>query len=151
MGWEMMEDVDGPETPVIIIGVSWGGPWPVKVVMVEVGGMGLLAVSRSVGMVGILGIILAVLRDFGPGGLPGPGLAPLGDIFCLDLGLGWLGVLATGPVKPILGPDWVTVGSRGAMALEMAVLPGGGPVGMPLGLGGCCMGLGMGAVTVGMV
>ena len=107
MGWLKMVEVGGAETPVIIIGVSVGGPWPVKVVTVDssVGGLGVSAASRSVGTVGILGIILAVLRDLGPGGLPGPGLAPLGDIFCLDLGLGWLGVLATGPVKPILGPD----------------------------------------------
>ena len=104
------------------------------------------------GAVGILGIILAVLRDLGPGGLPGPMFPPLGDIFCLDLGLGWLGVLATGPGNPILGPDWDTVGRRGAIALEIAVLPGGGPEpGIPLGLaGGMVMGLGMGVVA-GMV
>jgi hypothetical protein len=62
---------------------------------------------------------------FGPGGLPGPMLAipPRGDIFCFDFGLGWFGRL---PLKPILGWDWELVLMRGAMALEMAVLPGGG-------------------------
>ena len=61
---------------------------------------------------------------FGPGGLPGPTLAiPLrGDIFCFDFGLGWLGRL---PLKPILGWDWELVLMSGAIALEIAVLPGG--------------------------
>ena len=65
--------------PGIIIGVSVGGPWPGAV--------------RTGGPLasGILGIIFAALRDLGPGGLPGPMLVPRGDIFCLDLGLGWLG------------------------------------------------------------
>lgn len=70
----------------------------------------------------------------GPGGLPGPiPFPPLGDIFCLDFGLGWLGML---PLYPILGWDWELVLRSGAMALEMAVLPGGG-WGM---LGRCCWG-----------
>ena len=62
--------------PGIIIGVSVGGPWPGAV---RTGGL-----PAS----GTLGIILAALRDLGPGGLPGPMLVPRGDIFCLDLGLG---------------------------------------------------------------
>ena len=45
----------------------------------------------------------------------------------------------------------MTAGSRGAIDLEIAVLPGGGPGG-PVGLaGGMAMGLGMGAVTFGML
>ena len=68
--------------------------------------------------------ILGVLTVLGPGGLPGPMLAPRGDIFCLDFGLDWAGRLPAW-LKPILGPDWLTEGGRGAMALEIAVLPGG--------------------------
>jgi len=41
----------------------------------------------------ILGIIFGAFCVFGPGGRPGPTLFPLGDIFCLDFGLGWLGRL----------------------------------------------------------
>ena len=41
----------------------------------------------------IRGIILGAFWVFGPGGRPGPTLFPRGDIFCFDLGLGWLGRL----------------------------------------------------------
>ena len=41
----------------------------------------------------ILGIIFGAFWVFGPGGRPGPTLFPRGDIFCFDLGLGWLGRL----------------------------------------------------------
>ena len=98
MGWEVGRE--GPVTTGPIMGVRVGGPWTlVKVVTV------LSGLRSAAGMVGILGIILGPAdKDLGPGGLPGPGPPPLGDIFCLLLGLGWLGVLATGPVKPSLGP-----------------------------------------------
>ena len=65
------------------------------------GGLGLPELSRSVlgwvsGDPGILAIILGADTLLGPGGRPGPTLAPRGDIFCLDLGLGWLGRAGAG-------------------------------------------------------
>ena len=76
--------VMGPGT---IMGVRVGGPWPGAV---RSGRRGLPASW------GILGIILAALRDLGPGGRPGPMFVPRGDIFCLDFGLGWFGRLPAG-------------------------------------------------------
>ena len=105
-------EVRGVESAGIIMGVKVGGPWRLAMeVMISfwrLGGLGLLELSRSAvvrGEPGILGIILGALTDLGPGGRPGPMLVPRGDIFCLDLGLGWLGRLPAGPVYPILGPD----------------------------------------------
>ena len=112
----------------IIIGVKVGGPWlsPAMVVITsfcKVGGLGPTLFKTSLTWVkgdpGILGTILGVAMDLGPGGLPGPMLVPLGDIFCLDFGLGWLGRLGPGVLNPILGPVWVTAGRRGAIDLKI--------------------------------
>ena len=76
------------------IGVRVGGPaMEVTTSVCKVGGLGLALFSKSLAWAkgepgGSLGTILGVARDLGPGGLPGPMLPPLGDIFCLDLGLG---------------------------------------------------------------
>ena len=72
----------------------------------------------------ILGIIF-MFPPLGAGGRPIPVCPDLGDIFCLGLGLGWpVGF----PLNPSRALDWETFGRRGAIALDIAVLPGGAPV-----------------------
>lgn len=135
-----------------IIGVRVGGPlWlivgaicgPGLAAFCNMGGLGLPgAIVGEPGEPGmgepttafILGIILGVFWPLGPGGRPGPTLLPLGDIFCFDLGLGWLGKFPLLALKPVLAFVCVVVGKSGAMALDIAVLPGGAPDGMLAGL-----------------
>ena len=76
----------------------------------------------------IRGTIFIPLFPLGAGGLPTPLYPPRGDIFCLDLGLGWPGMPA--PDKFVLALVCETLGSSGAMARDIAVFPGGGPIGM---------------------
>jgi hypothetical protein len=50
----------------------------------------------------IRGAIFIGATAIGPGGRPTPPLAALrGDIFCFDLGLGWLGILPPGAPLPL--------------------------------------------------
>ena len=97
------------------------GIWGMETSM-ECGGAGVVTVVMETGWAGSIWgrrvggpavlpsvllparFILPELRALGPGGLPGPMLAPRGDIFCLDLGLDWAGRLPAW-LNPILGPD----------------------------------------------
>ena len=126
-GIETSMECGGAGATVVLRATCWAGSiWSRRVGGPATPSLGFPPTTLS-SPPGSFGIILGVLRFLGPGGRPGPTLLPRGDIFCLNLA-GLAGAWPSIPAvwwSPSLGPAWLTEGGRGAMAREMAVLPGG--------------------------